>query len=221
MTLDTRLRRAAQGIHGAVEMKETLMRTNERDEIDRFDRFRKRSDRNRAMGAIVLVGALVALAFAATWMVRETGRVAPADHEGTTAPTNMGTVTIMKDGSALDGATHAGAGPFTLTVRNENAGARQIVVFDVGNAQRFERFLGYVARVSAGKARFQYDRMDAFHVRGQIITDVDGRDAQTVSGTLAPGTYAIWCGSVSIATGPYWPMANSQPTDFIGPIEVR
>jgi hypothetical protein len=222
MSLDTRVRRAAQGIHRAVEMKETSMRRIERDQIDRFDRFRRRRDRNRAIGAIVLVGAIAALAFAAAWkMDPDVTPVRPADQQVTPVPKNVGTVTITKAGSTLDGASHVGAGAFTLTVRNENAGPRQIVAFNVGNDQRFARFVGYVARVSAGDAQFQADRMDSFHVGGQIITDVDGRDAVTVSGTLAPGTYVIWCGSVSMATDPYWPMANSRPTDFIGPIEVR
>jgi Tol biopolymer transport system component len=58
-TLDTRARRAAEGIHRAVRLMETSTespRTIER--IERFDRFQERTSRNRRVGAAVVALAM-------------------------------------------------------------------------------------------------------------------------------------------------------------------
>jgi hypothetical protein len=60
MTLDTRARRAAQGIHSAVDVMERSTSTKESRNVERFDRFRDRKQRNRRVGAL-LVAALVAI----------------------------------------------------------------------------------------------------------------------------------------------------------------
>ena len=59
MTLDTRARRAAQGIHRAVEVMEMTTSTKEPRRVERFDRFRDRKQRNRRLGAILVAAALV------------------------------------------------------------------------------------------------------------------------------------------------------------------
>ena len=59
MTLDTRARRAAQGIHRAVQVMEMSTPVEAQGRVERFDRFRDRKQRNRRIGAIVLVAALV------------------------------------------------------------------------------------------------------------------------------------------------------------------
>ena len=59
MTLDTRARRAAQGIHRAVEVMEMTTSTKEPRKVERFDRFRDRKQRNRRIGAVLVAGTLV------------------------------------------------------------------------------------------------------------------------------------------------------------------
>jgi WD40-like Beta Propeller Repeat len=59
MTLDTRARRAAQGIHRAVEAMEMSTSTKEPLKVERFDRFRDRKQRNRQVGAILVVAMIV------------------------------------------------------------------------------------------------------------------------------------------------------------------
>ena len=61
MTLDTRARRAAQGIRRAVEVMEMSTSTKEPRKVERFDRFRDRKQRNRRIGAF-LVAAMLAIA---------------------------------------------------------------------------------------------------------------------------------------------------------------
>ena len=61
MTLDTRARRAAQGIHRAVEVMEMSTSTKAPGNVERFDRFRDRKQRNRRIGAL-LVAAMLAVA---------------------------------------------------------------------------------------------------------------------------------------------------------------
>ena len=61
MTLDTRARRAAQGIRNAVEVMEMSTSTKEPRKVERFDRFRDRKQRNRRIGAF-LVAALLTIA---------------------------------------------------------------------------------------------------------------------------------------------------------------
>jgi WD40-like Beta Propeller Repeat len=61
MTLDTRARRAAQGIHRAVEVMEMSTPTKAPGNVERFDRFRDRKQRNRRIGAL-LVAAMLAIA---------------------------------------------------------------------------------------------------------------------------------------------------------------
>ena len=59
MTLDTRARRAAQGIHHAVEVMEMSTSTKEPRGVERFDRFRDRKQRNRRIGAFLVAAILV------------------------------------------------------------------------------------------------------------------------------------------------------------------
>ena len=59
MTLDTRARRAAQGIRRAVEVMEMSTSTREPRKVERFDRFRDRKQRNRQIGAILVVATIV------------------------------------------------------------------------------------------------------------------------------------------------------------------
>jgi hypothetical protein len=222
MTTDDRLRRAGAAVRRAAE------KTNASDEegtIERFDRFRRRKDRNRAIGAIALVAALVAVSFAVLSANRENARETPANNHHTPVSRNLGTVTITKTGSSLDGEMSVDAGPFTVSIRNETERLKGIFVFAVDNDHRFQQMLTYVERVSAGKAEYTHARMNAFiEMGGRIITDVNGGDTIRVSGNLNPGTYAIWCGSTPPGTyGEFWAgiATRTRPADFIGPIEAR
>jgi hypothetical protein len=223
MRLETRLREAAQGIHRAVQTKERSMRTDERRGIERFDRFRRRNDRNRAIGTIVFVGVLVALAATAAWILRDTSAVTP-DQRGTPVSTNLGTVTITKAGCTLDGTTDAAAGPFTLTVANETAGPRDILVFDVATDRRFEKLLGYVEHPNATGVGFRTSRLDALIVMGgQTLTTVDRSDSLVLSGDMRRGAYVIACSNrpAPMSVGAEWIVGAARPSDLIGPIVVR
>jgi hypothetical protein len=59
MTLDTRARRAAQGIRQAVEVLEMSRSTTEPRTVERFDRYRDRKQRNRRVGALLVAAMLV------------------------------------------------------------------------------------------------------------------------------------------------------------------
>ncbi len=59
MTLDTRARRAAQGIRRAVEVMEMSTSTKDPGTVERFDRFRDRKQRNRRIGAFLVAAMLV------------------------------------------------------------------------------------------------------------------------------------------------------------------
>jgi FlaG/FlaF family flagellin (archaellin) len=87
MTLDTRARRAAQGIHRAVEAMEMSTSTKEPRKVERFDRFRARKQRNRRIGAF-LVAAM--LAFAA--VVVATKALERGDKVPVTPPSRSGRI---------------------------------------------------------------------------------------------------------------------------------
>jgi len=58
MRFDQRARRAAQGIHRAVEVMEMSTSTKEPRKVERFDRFRDRKQRNRRIGALLVAAVL-------------------------------------------------------------------------------------------------------------------------------------------------------------------
>jgi hypothetical protein len=138
MTLDTRARRAAQGIHRAVEVMEMSTFTKGPRKVERFDRFRDRKQRNRRIGAIVVGTAIVittVVVVSTNALDRGQGTV-PADRgDGSSHPASLvepvqiGTVTSSGDGCALEieaETIRAGAG--RLTVVNETD---QPVTFDL------------------------------------------------------------------------------------------
>jgi Tol biopolymer transport system component len=71
MTLDTRARKAAQGIRRAVEVMELSTSTEEPRKVERFDRFRDRKQRNRRIGAFVVAAVLAIAAIVITTNVLE------------------------------------------------------------------------------------------------------------------------------------------------------
>jgi Tol biopolymer transport system component len=112
-TLDTRARRAAEGIHRAVRVRETeTPRT-----IERFDRFRERTSRNRRVGAAVLALAMsLALVAGAAILTSDPSDVVgrrptpspelPANRStGVFVDLATGEVTPLPRGLAVDSAT--------------------------------------------------------------------------------------------------------------------
>jgi Tol biopolymer transport system component len=78
MTLDTRARRAAEGIHRAVEVMEMSTSTTEPRKVERFDRFRDRKERNRQVGALLVAAMLAIAAIVAVTKALERGDKVPA-----------------------------------------------------------------------------------------------------------------------------------------------
>jgi dipeptidyl aminopeptidase/acylaminoacyl peptidase len=78
MTLDTRARRAAQGIHSAVEVMEMSTSTKEPRKVERFDRFRDRKQRNRRIGALVVAMLVIVTIVVATTALERRETEVPA-----------------------------------------------------------------------------------------------------------------------------------------------
>jgi Tol biopolymer transport system component len=93
MTLDTRARRAALGIHRAVEVMEMTTSTTEHRTVERFDRFRDRKQRNRRVGAL-LVAAMVAI----VTLVAATIALERRDKLPVTPPAQNGRIVFGKQG---------------------------------------------------------------------------------------------------------------------------
>ena len=87
MTLDTRARKAAQGIRNAVEVMELSTSTKEPRRVERFDRFRDRKQRNRRIGAL-LVAAMLTIATIV-------GAAIALQRQNTTVPLTPPTGTIV------------------------------------------------------------------------------------------------------------------------------
>ena len=137
MSLDTRARRAAQGIHRAVEVREMSLKLEEPRKVERFDRYQDRKQRNRRIGAIVVAAAVVAgiAAIAITSGVLDRNEPIPAgppdDGVGPVGTvTDIGTLTFTEDGCTVAGLPSGAVtgGDVSLTVVNETEGP---VGFDI------------------------------------------------------------------------------------------
>ena len=78
MTLDTRARKAAQGIRNAVEVMEMSTSTKEPRKVERFDRFRDRKQRNRRIGAFLVAALAIAPIVVATIALDRRDETVPA-----------------------------------------------------------------------------------------------------------------------------------------------
>jgi len=220
MTLESRARRAAQDVHRAVERMETSMKTDERSEIERFERFRSSKDRNRTIGTIVVVTALVAIAFSATWTVRDGRRHTPAPGGSNTMPasTPIGVVTITTAGCTFDGTATVPVGPFSLHIVNDTGITADIRMFEVTSDARFDQMVAYVDRVGVPADSERHAQQT--HVNGMMEFgwDIDSstprRSSSTISGSVGAGTYGVRCMANNGVTG--W-----RTTDFVGPIHAR
>ncbi len=93
MNIDTRARRAAQGIHEAVEVREMTMQTKDPKPVERFDQYKDKKELNRRRGAFIAAAAVVILA--AVLVIRTLGggeASVPADDGGGAVGTASGVV---------------------------------------------------------------------------------------------------------------------------------
>jgi Tol biopolymer transport system component len=80
MTFESRARGAVLDIHRAVEVMEMTTSTKEPRKVERFDQYRDKKQRNRRIGALVVVGALVvaAIVVISANMLGDDEKVVPA-----------------------------------------------------------------------------------------------------------------------------------------------
>ena len=133
MDLDTRARRAAQGVHRAVEVREMSLKLEEPKTVERFDRYQDRKQRNRRIGAIVVavacVIAVAGVAIATGVFDQEAVPASPPD-DGTNGAlpvataTDIGTLKLTEQGcSVADAPSSAVAeGDLTITIVNDTDG---------------------------------------------------------------------------------------------------
>jgi hypothetical protein len=215
MTVEDRVRGAARDIHRAVEIAEASTKTGEHGALERFERFRVREDRNRAIGTIALVLAVfVVIAFGAASVGNDSGHGKPADTGTLSVPSWTGTVTITNGGCTLDGEMTTGAGRYGLGVINNRTVPMTVQIFAIADDARFARMVAFVGRTTPLKGTHDWGRMWGFpEYAGTSETDVAAHDSIVVSGALDSGTYGIIC------FGP--PSERYRPGDLIGPIDVR
>jgi hypothetical protein len=226
MTIESRARSAGQGVRRAVETMETSMKTDERSKVERFDRFRVRKDRNRAIGAVV-----VALVITAAVLVTVSiGRGSRQPVGQPSLETNIGTMTITKDGCTLAGATDIAAGRFTLTVINKTNSAKGVRAFKTASDAQFAQLLAYVAGVKGptdASRHFLNGNIQPFMKFGWgTDLGLDAHDSSTISGWFDPGTYGFRChgdveGIGGIPDPAYAPGVGWRLSDFVGPIDAR
>ena len=121
MTLDTRARRAAQGIHRAVEVMETSTSTKDPRKVERFDRFRDRKQRNRRIGALLVAAVLtIAMIVVATNVLERSDTKVPV-----TPPSQNGRIVF---GESDQNGTHV------FTMNPDGTDVRAVGTAPVGGA---------------------------------------------------------------------------------------
>ena len=207
MDLDTRARRAAQGIRRAVEVREMSLKLEEPRKVERFDRYQDRKQRNRRIGAIVIAATcVIALAGIAIWNGIGSGSEAvpaspPAGAKNGAAP--LGTVTdigrfTITDTSCTWSAPVASmpAGEVSLTVVNRTS---DLALFDVTKfvpeVITYDEFLA-----SANEARRMAQHGEpvppsapAGVAMGFVSGAVGPDRTRTFTGSVVPGSYVTAC----------------------------
>jgi hypothetical protein len=221
MTLDTRARRAAQGIHRAVEVMEMTTFTKEPRKVERFERFRDRKQRNRRIGAIAVatalaIGALVVVSSGA--LDRGQGAI-PGDRDEVqpTPPSfeaQIGIVTQSETGCVTDSAI--GEGHLDgLTVVNETD---RRVSFDL--AKFVSTDLSYAeleAYVDRERRRGEAGRSSLGLPKGVEVTvraEVQPGASSAIAEQIPPGRYAILCLRAFDQVSSMRPFALAGPVVF-------
>jgi len=220
MTLETRARRAAQGVHRAVEVMEMAKSTKEPTIVEPFERFVETKQRNRRRGAILVAGG-VALALLVIVAVTSLGGGsngrAPATPGGVAPSTGAretiagGTITVSSDGCSIDtpGTIEAFGGTVTsrlLTFEVDNS-ATSDAWFDLvgidGTGMTYDGFVALTERVASRADRGKdvgspREAMTLFAVRDHRVgaintTSIKGGASGTIRALVTPGTYSVVC----------------------------
>lgn len=222
MTLETRARRAAQGIHRAVEVMEMSRSTKEPRKVERFDRFRDRKQRNRRIGAILAAAALTiaGIAVVATGVLDRGQGTIPGDQDVSpppatlVEPTQLGTLTRSEGGCTLDvGGDPDIAHIVGLTVVNETdrPASFDLVKFE-SSGLTYEEFEAQVQRerlrAEAGKPLL------GSPAGAEVVLQqkVGPGGSETIAEGIPAGRYAIVC------LHPFDEGVGMRPFASVGPV---
>lgn len=196
MNLDTRARRAAQGIDRAVEAMETM--DTEPRAVARFDRFRARKERNRRIGAIAVAASLVvASLLLVTTRALDRGKEAvPGDPDGSTAPTyppQIGTAVQSSEGCATDYAIEQGhLDGLTLVNETDRPAGFDLARFSSTDLS----FAAFEAHVERERRRAEVGKPSldpAEGVKVEVQASVRPGETRIIDEAIPPGRYAIVC----------------------------
>jgi hypothetical protein len=204
MTLDTRARRAAQGIHRAVEVMELSTFTEVPRKVERFDRFRDRRQRGRRISAIVVAAALMvaAVVVVSTNALDRGQGSGPADQGGdqesaaSTVPTPIGTLAVSGAGCRLEaehGPPVAGLGRLTLVNNTTNRDAWFLLLTFDREVLTFERL---EAALPGGILKPGPDAPPRLRLPGAFgvrLVAVRPGTTEAINEWFARGAYAILC----------------------------
>jgi hypothetical protein len=204
MDLDTRARRAAQGIHRAVEVREMSLKLEEPRTVERFDRYQDRKQRNRRIGAIVAAAAVVitlAAIAVASGVLDRTERVPIAPPDDGVGPvgtvTDIGTLTLTEHGCSVAGLpSDPVSGDVALTVVNETD---ERLGFDISkfvpDVITYEQLVAEIdASRTSGEAGEAVPNQAPEGVAGGLFAENIGVNrTRTFTANLIAGDYAYVC----------------------------
>jgi hypothetical protein len=217
MNVDDRARMATAQLDQAVE---TRAASADERTAERFERFRARKDRNRRVGAIVLVTIVfVAILVSAIAVWPPIDSETPGNTNRFPPSTPIGTLTLTRAGCDLAAAATPVVGPYTMTVINTTSQAKTVVVFEIASDARFERLLAVIENRTPLFGRLgHHSSQDArivsrfYEYAGTSETDVSPHVTLEMTGGFDAGTYGIQC--VGRLTD------RDTPDHFVGPIHV-
>ena len=209
MTLETRARRAAKGIHRAVEVMEMAKSTKEPTLLEPFERLVEQKERNRRRGAVLIAGAiacvlLVIVAIASFGGANETvpasARVA-TPQVASRAPIEAGTITVDVSGCSLTspgtieafGATTT-SGLLTFEVDN---GSSQRTWFDLvridTSAMPYDEFVAETDRAARRADRGGKIGTPPDAVTVMTTAKIGANGSGAIEALASAGTYSVVC----------------------------
>jgi Tol biopolymer transport system component len=189
MTLDTRARQAAQGIHRAVEVMVMSTSTKEPRKVERFDRFRDRKQRNRRIGALLVAALLTIATIVATIALDHRDKTVPA------TPPQNGRIVFGEQGR--NGSTHL------FTMNSDGTDVRALSVRNTCMSWAPDGSKILVGGTS-GKARTGTINPD-----GTGYTELEASGRTQGCGTFSPdGSRIVLGGSIALEPDHYDPRAH-------------